>query len=449
MSINIVLIGAGEVGFSLSKFLSKENYDLTVIDIDKVKCNRIKNTIDARVIEGDGCSQRILQKINFKEVDFFLALTKIDEVNLVASTIAKKLGANNIITRLRNTEYIHSDAIVSPEEFGINNVIYPEKSAQIEIENLVRQTSAVEIKGFKNNTIKLIGIKLENSSSLVGRSIKNVCLSNPYIMHKVPVIYRNDSTFIPHIDTVYKKDDVVYFCGLNEQISEIQKMSGKPSFKVHNIMILGLGKISRMIAKSLQSDYNVKIIEINSDKAKKYSPNFDDSLILVGDGLDEEFLESENIHEIDCFVATTENDKTNMLASLMVKYHGVKQVIMHVSTTSYFKSIRRIGIDAVVSKNISAVNDVLKIIHSKEEITITPFEDIHIDALEIKANANSKYFNKNYSIDDIPQSMCLGGIIRGKSAIIPTYNKTTILPDDNLLIFLNQESISKAESLFK
>tara|TARA_Y100000590_G_C15691473_1_gene1003533 strand:- start:261 stop:1610 length:1350 start_codon:yes stop_codon:yes gene_type:complete len=448
MSINIVLIGAGEVGFSLSKFISKENYDLTVVDIDSDKCNRIKNTIDARVIEGNGCSQRILQKIDFENIDYFLALTKIDEVNLVASTIAKKLGAKNIIARLRNTEYIHNDAIISPKEFGINNVIYPEKSAQIEIENLVRQTSAAEIKGFKDNKIKLVGIKLENSSPLIGRSIKNVYLSNPYIAHRVPVIFRNDDTFIPHLDTEYKKDDVVYFCCDNNIIDDIQKMTGKPSFKSQNIMILGLGKISRLLAKSLQSDYNVKIIEKNPLKAKKYSANLDESLILVGDGLDEEFLESENIHEIDCFIATTENDKTNMLASLMVKYHGVKQVIMHVVSTSYLKSIRKIGIDSVVSKNISAVNDVLKIIHSnKEEITISPFEDIHIDAIEIKANKNCKYFTRNYSIDDIPESMCLGAIFRNGDVIIPSYS-TKINYDDNLLIFLNQDSIKKAESLF-
>ena len=450
MSINIVLIGAGEVGLNLAKVLSKENYDITVIDIDKNKCSKVKNTIDARVIEGNGCSQRILQKIDFKNVDYFLALTRIDEVNLVASRIAKKLGSKNTITRLRNTEYIHPDAIVKPSEFGINHVLYPEMSAQLEIEDLVRQSSAVEIKGFINDQVKLIGIKLENSSPLLGRSIKNVYLSNPFALHRVAVIYRNDNTFVPHLESIYKKDDVVYFCCLTEVMDEIQNMTGKPTFKVKNIMILGLGKISRMIAKSLQSDYNVKIIEINPEKAKLYSPNLDESLILSGDGLDEEFLESEDIHEIDCFIATTENDKTNMLASLMAKYHGIKQVIMHVSNTNYFKSMRRIGIDAVVSKNISAVNDVLKIIHSdKEEITISPFEDIHIDAMEIRANPGCKYFYKNYKIEDLPETMCLGTIIREDEIITPSFKKTNIIPGDKLLIFLNQDSISKVESLFK
>ena len=121
---------------------------------------------------------------------------------------------------------------------------------------------------------------------------------------------------------------------------------------------------------------------------------------------------------------------------------------MHVSSTNYLKSIRRIGVDSIVSKNISAVNDVLKIIQSnKEEVTISPFEEIHIDALEIKAKEGCKYFIKNYKIDDIPVSICLGAILRDDEVIIPSHN-TSIIPNDQLLIFLNQDSISKAESLF-
>ena len=450
MLLNIVLVGAGEVGFNLSKFLSKENYNLTVIDIDPIKCNRVKNTIDARVIEGDGCSQRILQTIDFSNIDYFLALTKIDEINLVASTIAKKMGAKNIIARLRNTEYIHSNALVSPENFGIDDVIYPEKSAQKEIENLVRDSSAVEVKSFFNDKIKLLGITLDHNSSLIDRTINNVYLSNPYIVHRTPLIYRNDNTFIPHGDTIYQKDDVIYFICSEKSVDEIYKLTEKATFKVRNIMILGLGKISRMLAKSLGNDYNVKIIEINKEKAKKYSESLDESLVLVGDGLDEDFLESESIHEIDCFIATTENDKTNMLASLMAKYKGVKQVIMHVSTTNYFKSMRKIGIDAVVSKNISAVNDVFKIIHSKsEDINITPFEDMHIDALEIIANSGSKYFVKNYTVDDLSDNICLVGILRNDDIIIPSINKASIKENDKLLIFLNPESLSKIENLFK
>ena len=447
--MNIVLVGAGEVGFNLSKVLSKEGYNLTIIDIDPNKCNRVNNNLDAKVIEGNGASQRILQKINLEDVKYFLALTKIDEINLVASSIAKKLGAKKVITRLRNTEYVHKRAVMKPEDFGIDYVIYPEKAAKSEIFNLIKETSAVEIKGFKNDKVKLIGVKLEHSSPLIGRTVNNVQLSNPYLEHQVAVIDRDDHTFIPHKETIYNKEDVVYFVVDDINIDLIQKMAGKPPFKVNNIMILGLGKLGRLLAKSLQVDYNVKILETNAEKAKKYSSDLDECLILIGDGLDLELLESENIFENDCFIAATENQETNMLASMIAKNYNVKQVIMHINSSSYLKSIRRIGVDAIVSKSISAVNKILNILESdKEEIQISRFEDIDIDVLEIKALPDCKYFIKNYQISDIPESICLGALIRDDEIIIPSYN-TTININDDLVLFVKPENISKAENLFQ
>ena len=267
--------------------------------------------------------------------------------------------------------------------------------------------------------------------------------------HKTAVIDRNDISFVPHNETIYKKNDVVYFVVDTNNVDEVQKLAGKPPFKVKSILILGLGKIGRLLSKSLQYDYNVKIIEQNQDKAKKYSKNLEESLVLVGDGLDHELLESENIYDIDCFIATTQNEKTNMLGSLIAKHHGVKQVIMHISTTNYLKSIRRIGVDAIISKNISAVNEILNIIESdKEEIQISRFEDIDIDALQLTVSSESKYFNKNYTISDIPESICLAAIIRNNDVIIPSIN-TTIEYNDELLLFLKPTTIAKAENLFQ
>ena len=155
MKFNIVIIGAGEVGFNLSKTLSKENHDITVIDIDPTKCQKITNHIDAKVIEGDGCSQRILQNIDMTSVDYLIALTRIDEVNLVASKIGKERGAKKVICRLRNTEYGHKDTIIDPAQFGINHIVFPEKAAKDEIKRIITQPSSVDIQTFNNEQITL------------------------------------------------------------------------------------------------------------------------------------------------------------------------------------------------------------------------------------------------------------------------------------------------------
>ena len=448
MSLNIVIIGAGEVGYNLTRVLSNEDYDITVVDIAPERCDSVTNNFDARVILGNGASQRVLQQIDMENVDYLLALTRIDEVNLVASQIATKLGAKKVICRLRNTEYSHKDAIVTPADFNIDKVVFPEKAAQKEIESLIRQSSAVEIQEFFAGSVLLVGIKLANSSPLIGRTTKQVEMANPFIPHKLAVVIRDDESFIPHQDTKYHRDDFVYFVGREDDIPNIQKMTGKPAFKVKNIAILGAGKIGRLLAKSLQSDYNVRIIEKDEEKAKKYGNGLDDALMVIGDGLETDFLESENIGEMDCFIAATEKEQTNILASLLVKHFGVKQVILHINTTNYIKSVRRIGVDAVVSKNTAAVNEVIKIIRSDQKsVPVSRFEDIEIESVELTVSSNSKYLRKKYTIDKIPENVCLGIIIRDGKARIPD-SHIELKVGDKLLFFSKPERVSKVEDLF-
>ena len=449
MDIKIVIIGVGEVGFNLVKALSKEKFDITVIDIKEEKCQRITNTMDVRAIVGDGASQRILQQLDMTNIDYLLALTRIDEVNLVAAKSAYEMGAKKIICRLRNTEYSHESAIITPEQFGIDYVVYPEKAAQRDIENLIRQTSAVDLEEFKNGQINMVGIKIAHSSPLVGRNIKNVELSNPYIPHKLALVIRENESFIPPKETIYKKDDIGYFIGKAKDINEIQRMAGKPAFKVKNIMILGAGKIGRLLAKSLQYDYNVRIVEQNFEKAKKFGKTLTETLILQANGLDTDFLNSENIQETDCFIAATENEQTNILASLLVKHYGVKQVILHITTTNYFKAVRRIGVDAVVSKNISAVNEVLKLIRSdQQDLPISSFEDLNVDAIELSVVQECRYIRKKITIDQIPEELCIGAICRNNEMIIPN-NHTEIYAEDELLVITREENISIVEKLFQ
>ena len=145
MSLNIVIIGVGEVGFNLAKYLSKEDHAITVIDVNPKKCLRVQNSIDAKVIEGDGTSQRLLSEIDMGNVDYILALTRIDEVNLVASKIAKERGAKKVICRLRNTEYGHEKTIIDPQQFGINHIVFPEKAAKNEIKRIITQPSSIDL----------------------------------------------------------------------------------------------------------------------------------------------------------------------------------------------------------------------------------------------------------------------------------------------------------------
>ena len=447
MKFNIVIIGAGEVGFNLAKSLSKEEHDITVIDIDPQKCQKVTNNIDARVIEGDACSQRIIQEIEMNEVDYLIALTRIDEVNLVASKIGKERGAKKVICRLRNTEY-GKKTIIDPAQFGINHVVFPEKAARDEIKKIITQPSSLDIETFKDDKITLIGILLDASSPLIGRTMENVQISNPYIPHKLSVICRGDSTFIPHKKTKYAINDIAYFAAPSNCLEQVQSMAGKSSFKVKNIMVMGGGKVGRLIASSLQDDYNVKLLEKDVEKAELISDKLENTLVLTDDGLDIDFLESENISSLDCFIAVAENEQMNIMSSLLMKHYGVKQVIVHINSTSFFKVVRRIGIDAVISKNTSAVNKVLKIIRSDEDkLSVSRFDEIDIESVEITVKEDSDFLIRELSIKDLPDEICLAAIARKDKIIIPI-RSTELKVGDELLFFTKLEDIYKAEQLF-
>ena len=447
MKFNIVIIGAGEVGFNLAKSLSKEEHDITVIDIDPQKCQKVTNNIDARVIEGDGCSQRIIQEIEMNEVDYLISLTRIDEVNLVASKIGKERGAKKVICRLRNTEY-GKKTIIDPAQFGINHVVFPEKAARDEIKKIITQPSSLDIETFKDDKITLIGILLDASSPLIGRTMENVQISNPYIPHKLSVICRGDSTFIPHKKTKYAINDIAYFAAPSNCLDQVQSMAGKSSFKVKNIMIMGGGKVGRLIASSLQDDYNVKLLEKDVEKAGLISDKLENTLVLTDDGLDIDFLESENISSLDCFIAVADNEQINIMSSLLMKHYGVKQVIVHINSTSFFKVVRRIGIDAVISKNTSAVNKVLKIIRSDEDkLSVSRFNEIDIESVEITVKEDSDFLIRELSIKDLPDEICLAAIARKDKIIIPI-RSTELKVGDELLFFTKLEDIYKAEQLF-
>ncbi|UCD38673.1 MAG: NAD-binding protein, partial [Fidelibacterota bacterium] len=171
MSLKIVIIGAGEVGFNLAKDLSREDYDITVVDINPKKIKRASETLDVSTIEGNGASPSILRQAQVENADIFLALTRIDEVNLVACRMAKELGAGKIIARLRSTEHSSRQVVIEPAQFGIDEVIHPELAVAEEVDRLLRQSSAIDVKEFEDGRLQLVGVRLEASSPLLQRTI--------------------------------------------------------------------------------------------------------------------------------------------------------------------------------------------------------------------------------------------------------------------------------------
>lgn len=447
MALKIVIIGAGEVGFNLAKELSREDYDITLVDINPDKVKRASETLDVSTLEGNGASPFILRQAQVESADIFLALTLIDEVNLVASEMAKELGAKTVIARLRNTEYTSDKAVIQPSQFGIDEVIHPELAVVGEVERLLRQSSAIDVKEFEQGRLQLVGIRLEVSSPLLYRTVEDVSHSHQELPHTVIALNHAGENFMPRGDTVFQPGDIVYVMGQAHHIPSIVTMLGKPHRQVNKIMILGAGKIGRRLAARFQDDLDVKLVETNKAKAWEVAPTLVNTLVLHGDGTDIDFLISENIHEMDSFIAVTQGEQTNLLTGLLAKHLGAKHVIVHLATTNYLPIARRIGIDATISKNVATVEAILRVIKSTSERAVSPFEDVGMEAVELVADKGSKITKKPVRSISFPSGVILGAVMREDSIEIPV-GDSQIIPGDRVLVFLQNAEVEKVQKYF-
>ena len=447
--MRIVIIGAGEVGFHVAKALSQEDHDITVIDIDSVKCKRASESLDVIVIEGNGASPRNLSEANVQEADYVLCLTRVDEVNLIASQQAKELGAKKVIARLRNQQYTTRDSIIKPEKFGIDHVIHPEREACREIVKLVHHSYATQVMEFEGGRMQTIGIRLDESSPVMGKTVREICDEDRDFRFGIVTVIRAGESRVPWSDFVFEKDDIAYFIVKKEHLYSLMYMLGKEATETHSVVILGGSKIGRSIAEELQSELSVRLIEEKREKAEWLASNLKQTMVLHGDGTDVELLKAENINEADSFISVTESEQTNLLSGMLAHHLGVKQTVIHLSTTEYMPIVQEIGLGAVISKNMSTVNSILKFISSSQtETPITTFDEIDVDVIEFSPEPNSKVTTLPLQDIKFPEDSIVG-VINHHGQLSIARGSSQLTDEDTVLVFAKSSAVSTLRKLFE
>tara|TARA_B000000557_G_scaffold35602_1_gene25862 strand:- start:228 stop:1574 length:1347 start_codon:yes stop_codon:yes gene_type:complete len=447
--MRIVIIGAGEVGFHVAKALSQEDHDITVIDIDSVKCKRASESLDVIVIEGNGASPRNLSEANVQEADYVLCLTRVDEVNLIASQQAKELGAKKVIARLRNQQYTTRDSIIKPEKFGIDHVIHPEREACREIVKLVHHSYATQVMEFEGGRMQTIGIRLDESSPVMGKTVREICDEDRDFRFGIVTVIRAGESRVPWSDFVFEKDDIAYFIVKKDHLYSLMYMLGKEATETHSVVILGGSKIGRSIAEELQSELSVRLIEEKREKAEWLASNLKQTMVLHGDGTDVELLKAENINEADSFISVTESEQTNLLSGMLAHHLGVKQTVIHLSTTEYMPIVQEIGLGAVISKNMSTVNSILKFISSSQtETPITTFDEIDVDVIEFSPEPGSKVTTLPLQDIKFPEDSIVG-VINHHGQLSIARGSSQLTDEDTVLVFAKSSAVSTLRKLFE
>ncbi len=446
--MKILVIGAGDIGFHLSRRLTQDHHDISVIEIDSRKARRAGEQLDVQMIEGDATTWRILQQADVANVDVVAAMTTRDEVNMLACRMAKKAGAGFTIARIRNPELLGDEFILTKEELGVDEVIHPERETADAVVRLIRQARATDLFDFADGRIRLLGVRLESDSPLLRVPLEELGERQDHPPVRIAAIKRKQQTVIPGGKDVLVAGDQVYVVAEPADCDQFIELTGQKDTDISNIMVLGGGLIGQFIARQLADDVNVKIVESNIERAWGIADALPDTLVIQGDGTDYDLLATEGIMDMDAFVAVTGDDENNIIATLLARHLKVPRVLALVNKVNYLPIMPTIGLDTVVSKQLLTVNAVLRFIQHRQVASIATIPGLDAHVIEFIAGEGSKITRKPLKDLRFPDNALIGAVTHGDQLEIPT-GSTQLQHGDKAVVFALPRALGSVEKMFK
>lgn len=446
--MKIIVIGIGKVGYTLAQSLSAEKNDVIVIDKNAEALKRAEDNLDVLCIKGNGVSAGTLFETDINSIDLLIAVTGSDEVNMVCCLTAKRLGVKHTAARIRDPQYA-KELLLLKEQIGIDLVINPEYAAADEIMHLLNFSPAINVENFAGGRVKMAEIKITSDMPIAGRKLKDYFYKNQSSI-LIGAVSRNGKIIIPKGDFEMMDGDIAYILGKHSSIYKFCKSTGKFSEKYKNVMILGGGRISYYLTNFLTAvGMKVKIIEINHEKCIELSELLSDALVINGDGTDEEVLLSENIADMDCFIAVTGMDEENLLSSLLAKQNGVKKVIAKISRSNYVNVVQNLGIDNIVNPRMITVNQILKFTRGSSMEKLYKIIEGQAEIAEYLVEDSSSMIERPIKTLGLPEGTIIATVVRKNEIVVPNGNdiikkgdRVIVITKDGNLDSFNEYSLS-------
>jgi trk system potassium uptake protein len=448
--MRIIIVGAGEVGSYLAKRLAHAQHDVTVIEVDPVKCQQLQNTVDCMIVQGSGVSPKRLIEAGAHNADLLVAASSVDEVNLMACVLANSLGIPRKVARVRNLEYSDKEAPINPKQLGIDLMIHPEVVAAEHLVNLIRRTYATDVIEYSAAKMQMLGIRIESRDApIVGRPLAEIVRDYPDVEFRTVAILRGTRTIIPKgNDQIFNKDQI-FVIAKDESLPEVLKLVGKEETQLRRMMVLGGGRIGRYVAKAMENDkgLKIKLIEANAEKSQTVASELSNTLVLQGDGTDLDLLATEGITEMDAFVASTNDDENNLVSCLLAKHLGVKRVIGLVNKSEYLPVINTIGLNAAVSPKVAVADEILRYVRRGKIVSISTLREIDAEVMEIVTPEDSPITKKPLKDTRLPDGAIISALYRNGESIIPV-GSTQLQANDLAVVVTLPEAIEGIEKAF-
>lgn len=443
-----IVIGSGEVGYHLAERLSVEHHDVVVVEHNPDLCSRIQAQLDVLVVQGNGASLGVLEKAGIADADLLLAVTNLDEVNLIASLIAAQFDVQLKVARVSNPEYYERKGVLQENKFGADLLINPEVECAREIMKLLHR-EASDVAEFAGGRIVLLGLSVRTNSPVAGRTLAQIARDQGERHFVTVAIDRDGTSIIPDGNTELRPGDEIYLVSEADHLGDAYRLLGLQGNSVRRVMLLGGGRVGMSLARLLEKEHiQPTIIERSRARCVELAETLETALVLHGDATDIGLLEQEGIAETDGLVAVTSEDETNLLASLLAKHLGAKKVIALLKRSEYIPLVTKVGIDAAVSPRLSTANRILQYVRGGQIVSMAVMEKNRAEAMEVEVVEGSRAAGKRVHQLDLPSGAVLGSLQRGLDVMIPN-GDTDIMEGDRIVVFALPDAIEATTDFFR
>jgi len=448
--MKVIVVGAGEVGFDVARILAIEQHDVVVVDVDQDALDDVAEKLDVMTLLGNGTASSVLQQAGVRGADMVIAVTAIDEVNIIACMVADRLGINTTIARVRSHDLTGTQSVLQATDFGIDLVIQPEESAAAEVARLIRRSNATDVLSFADGRLQLVGVRLDKGSPVHGMSMKDFVSRNEHLVFRIMSLVRGIRTILPDGNTVFQSNDQVFVMARPKVMPHVIRALGKEDGgRVQEVMILGGTKVGAKVAYQLSQEKNkrIKLVEPDKDRARQLAEALEKVLVIHGDATDIDLLAFEGLGEMDAFVAVTEDEESNLVTCLLAKHLGVKKTVALLSKGAYIPISQSIGLDAAVSVKRAVSHEIMRFLRGKHVLSVETVYGMDAEILQIEAERRAYITQEPLKDLRIPKGLLIGAVMSGKDLEVAT-GDTHIKPGDRAFVFVLPKVIAEAERLF-
>ena len=451
--MKIIILGAGQVGTTVAQHLAIEANDITVVDQEESLLEELQDKLDIRTVHGYAAHPDVLKQAGADDAQMIIAVTNSDEINMIACQVAWTLfHIPTKIARVRAPEFHKHPELLNQGALPIDVLISPEQLVTEYIERLIQYPGTLQVLDFAGGLVQLVGVRAYRGGLLVGHELREL---NEHLHRgeaRVAAIYRGGKAIHPKGDTIIKPGDEVFFIAAADNIPAVMAELKKAEKPYRRLMFAGGGNIGRRLAANLEKNYRVRIIERNAQCAQRAAEELHHTIVLHGNGADEDLLLEENIEDMDLFCAVTNDDEANILSAMLAKRLGARNVMALINRAAYVDLMESGNIDIAISPQQATIGTLLTHVRRGDVVMVHALRHGAAEAIEAVAHGDSKsskVVGRTIEELNLPKGASVGAIVRGETVII-AHHDTMIESEDHVILFLvDKKKITDVEKLFQ